>query len=120
MNSPELGKTIRRFRISKGYTQREFSDLTGIPISTLKNYELGRYAPKDEMIDKICAAFQISKSALLSQNAQEEKGFMKANMLTNQLIGLFAGGELTDADKEAVIMTLQRAYIACKNKDSAE
>lgn len=31
-----------------------------------------------------------------------------------ELSGMFAGGELSDADKDAVMIALQKAYFDCK------
>lgn len=50
--------------------------------------------------------------------SSNRKACMKrAKALAQELIGMFAGGELTDEDKDAVMLTLQRAYVACETKN---
>ena len=41
-------------------------------------------------------------------------GKQQAEQLVAQLSGLFAGGQLTDADKDAVMIALQKVYFECK------
>ncbi len=38
----KLGKKIKSIRISEGLTQKRFAEIVGIPLISLKNYELGR------------------------------------------------------------------------------
>ena len=38
----------------------------------------------------------------------------RASSAIAELAGMFAGGELSDADKDAVMLALQKAYWDCK------
>ena len=42
------------------------------------------------------------------------RGRQQAEQLVAELSGMFAGGELSDADKDAVMIALQKAYFDCK------
>ena len=40
-----MGRFIRVLRYDLGMTQKEFSEAFGIPLSSLKQYEIGRHMP---------------------------------------------------------------------------
>ena len=42
------------------------------------------------------------------------RGRQQAEALVAELSGLFAGGELSDSDRDAVMIALQKAYFECK------
>ena len=52
---------------------------------------------------------------VLQANEQYGSGGKKeAEQLVSQHVGMFAGGELTDEDKDAVMRALTEAYFDCK------
>lgn len=42
------------------------------------------------------------------------RGKRQAEELVNELSGMFAGGELSESDMDAVMIALQKAYFDCK------
>lgn len=49
----EIKDKIKIGRLRKNLTQRQLSDLTGIPISSIQKYETGERIPKREALKKI-------------------------------------------------------------------
>lgn len=66
MNTAE---TIKRLREEAGFSRRDFSQHTGIPLRTLEDWEAGRRTPP-EYIPRLLA-YQLKYEALIGQ--QEEQ-----------------------------------------------
>ena len=61
-----VGKKIRYYRELRGLSQQQLSDFSGIPLGTLKKYEIGNRNPKADALQRIANALQISTSSLHS------------------------------------------------------
>ncbi|EEF5710359.1 helix-turn-helix domain-containing protein [Salmonella enterica] len=51
--SSDRGKKLRAIRKAEKLTQQQFSDLTGISLATIKNYERGRFEVGLKVIDAV-------------------------------------------------------------------
>ena len=61
----EIGKIIRQSRIKKGLTITGMSKITGIPIQTISNIELGESkSPSFEVVAKICNELNLDMNKL--------------------------------------------------------
>ncbi|UGA55306.1 helix-turn-helix domain-containing protein [Vibrio sp. VB16] len=61
----ELGQKIKQMRISEGLTQKNFAEIVGIPLISLKNYELSRRSSINSTnLLKITTHFQFQKYTL--------------------------------------------------------
>lgn len=58
-----IGEQIRFYREKIGYTQTMLSQETGIPLGTIKKYEISNRKPKKVAMDKIAHALRISPNA---------------------------------------------------------
>ena len=65
-----VGKKIRYYRELRGLSQQQLSDFSGIPLGTLKKYEIGNRNPKAEPLQRIADALQISISSLHTINLE--------------------------------------------------
>ena len=98
--------------------------VVGISRRNYISYEKdGRYPRKREMYYKLAEVFGCDVNYLLTEDekfvlqANEQYGSggkKEAEQLVSQLVGMFAGGELTDEDKDAVMRALTEAYFDCK------
>lgn len=68
-----IGENLKRERKAAGYTQREFAQLLGMPVSTYSNYENGNRDPGPETLKKIADALDVPLDRLLSISEQMEK-----------------------------------------------
>lgn len=58
-DSEEIGERIKELRKSKGVSQKELAQKTGLSIGSIQGYEQGRYNPKLEVIVKIAGALGV-------------------------------------------------------------
>lgn len=72
----ELGKQIKRLRISKGYTQEELSEMIDISQRALSSIELGNNFVTAETIDKLLEAFDITVEELFATNYLKETAIL--------------------------------------------
>lgn len=61
----EWGRSIRAYRKLKGYTQQDFAKEIRVSVSLLGEVERGIRVPDDELIERICASLQMSKSDMM-------------------------------------------------------
>ncbi len=81
------------------------------------------YPRNREIYDRMAAYFGVEKNYLMAEDesfvtqASEQfgsRGKQQAEALVAELTGLFAGGELSENDRDAVMIALQKAYFDCK------
>ncbi len=58
-----VGEKIKYYRELRGLNQKQLSDLSGIPLGTLKKYEINNRNPKEDPLQRIAAALHISITA---------------------------------------------------------
>ncbi len=58
--------TLKRERMNRGMSMREFSDEIGIALSSLQEYEAGRRIPRGDTIAQIAEKLHTSPAALVS------------------------------------------------------
>jgi len=118
---------LRELRIEANLTQAELAERAGVSTRTIQNYELGTRKPVHmEMVQKLAAALGTTTEYLLSENevfvaqASDQygrRGMMQAKELIDGMSGLFAGGSLSDEDKDAVMKALQDIYWESKARN---
>lgn len=67
MDSKNIGKNIKVWRISKGLGQTDLAKLLGVTKSTVSSWESGRFTPSIEKINKLAEIFNIEPKLLLSE-----------------------------------------------------
>ena len=123
-NTMKFAEKIRQLRKEKALTQREVAVHCGVSMRTYISYEQeGRYPRKREIYEKMAEMFGVDRNYLLTEDEEfvseasdryGRRGRQQAEALVAELSGLFAGGELSDSDRDAVMIALQRAYFECK------
>jgi len=68
----ELGKQIKKLRVSRGYTQEKLSEMLDISQRALSSIEKGDNFVTAETLDKILSAFDITAEDLFATNSQKE------------------------------------------------
>ena len=116
----KFGEKVRLLRNEKKLSQTELGKMCGLSLRTIRNYEVdGRYP-------KLAAALGCEVNFLLSEDeefvlqAQQSygyKGARDAEELVAGVSALFAGGELSENDKDAVMRALQDAYWMAKERN---
>ena len=116
----KFGEKVRLLRNEKKLSQTELGKMCGLSLRTIRNYEVdGRYP-------KLATALGCEMNFLLSEDeefvlqAQQSygyKGARDAEELVAGVSALFAGGELSENDKDAVMRALQDAYWMAKERN---
>ena len=119
-----FGEKLLQLRTTRHLTQEEVAKAIGITRRSYLDYENGsRYPRTRDKYEALAKFFDVDVNYLYTENEEflDEaakkygyRGRKQANALVNELAGMFAGGELTDEDKTAVMMDIQRAYWFCK------
>lgn len=115
-----FAEKMKQLRNRKGATQQEVANALGITLRTVQNYEMGASLPKKrETIKNIAAYYSVPVSALLSEEdyyiyeAEQRGGEEDARHLYTLLAdmsALFAGGRVSEEDRNTVMKTLTDLY----------
>jgi transcriptional regulator with XRE-family HTH domain len=111
---------LKEKRTAAGMSQAELASRVGVTSRTIQNYELGSRMPQNmEIVQKLADALHTTTDYLMG-NADRQimaayvRGGSAAardvETLVSELSGLFAGGELDEEEKDAVMAALTRAY----------
>lgn len=119
-----FAEKIRLLRNQKGMSQEAVAKALGVTRRTYISYERdGRYPKDRERYVRLAEIFGVDKNYLYTEDERfigeaaaefGSKGARQARVLVNELSGLFAGGELSDEDRDAVMQSLQEAYWLAK------
>ena len=122
-----FAEKLKQLRGIARLTQEEVANKVGVAYRTYQNYETGNKYPRNtEVYGKLAALFGVTADYLLSEEDHylidaNEKGGAKAMKDVQKLIaevgGLFAGGELSESDKEKVFMALSEIYWDSRNRN---
>ncbi|MFV0636021.1 helix-turn-helix domain-containing protein [Mitsuokella sp.] len=115
---------LLQLRRARRLTQKEVAAACGITRQTYSGYESGERYPKKKETYRVLADFFAVKVDYLYTDSEAfigeagsqygRRGMAQAKELVGQLAGMFAGGELSDEDRDAVMRSLERAYWLAK------
>lgn len=115
---------LKQLRTEKNLTQEEVATAVGVSRRTYVSYEQeGRYPRDRKLYGKLAEVFGCDPNYLMTEDevfiaeASDQygaRGKRQAEQLVAELSGMFAGGELSESDKDAVMIALQKAYFDCK------
>lgn len=122
-----FGEKFKIEREKKGMTQQEVADALGINRRMITRYENGISFPRTkDAYRKIAVFFGVDVNYLLTDDeefvveASEQygsRGMKQAQELIDGMSGLFAGGTLSEQDKDAVMKALQDIYWESKARN---
>ena len=122
----KFNERLKKYREEKGLTQAQLSELAGITARQIQNYEGGKARHRLDAAEKIAKALNITTDELLgnadmlvAQAAEKygARGAKQAQQLTDELTGLFTGGDLAEEDMELMMKAIQDAYWIAKEKN---
>lgn len=123
-----FGEKLRQYRTQKGLTQAELAKKAGLGLNTITNYEKGKTYPQNRKVYTVLAAIlgvnvndlKNESDDFIAQAGEMygSRGASQAESLIKDAHALFAGGELSDADKDGVMLALQDAYWVCKRENT--
>ena len=96
----ELGRKIKKLRISKGYTQEKLSEMIDISQKALSSIEIGENFVTADTLDKLLVALEITSENLFATNdVKEPAQLIKAINQNLAIIG-------NDSEKLEIIYNL--------------
>lgn len=123
----KFSEKLKELRKNANFTQAQMSEKIGVSLRTYKNYELGESYPRNrEVYHKLADILSTDVNHLLTEDEEfvtsaSEKygpgGRRQAEKVISDVAGLFAGGQLSDVDKDAVMQALQQVYWDSKEEN---
>lgn len=122
-----FGEKFKNERKKRGLTQQEVADGLGITRRMITRYEKNEAFPRTkDAYKRIAAFFDIDVNVLLTEDEEfivrsaeqyGSRGMKQAQELIDGMSGLFAGGTLSEQDKDAVMKALQDIYWESKARN---
>jgi transcriptional regulator with XRE-family HTH domain len=127
MDNKTFSDRVRDLRTDRSLTQKELAKLSGISLRSIQNYETAQRAPANiSVVQQLAKALGTTSAELLGEDGRlvleaSERGGRSAardvKELVTEVSGLFAGGEIDDSEKDAVMAALSAAYWDAKEKN---
>lgn len=102
MEFKALGERIKHERLSKGLTQLQLSQITGIPNSTISNVECGHRIARIEQIIEIAKALGVNVSDLVELKEEERSCLFSSNLKLLRIANGWSQKELAERARLAV------------------
>ena len=131
-----FSEKVKDARTALGLKQQELGELCGVSTNTIFQYEKGMKKPRVTTLAKLAKALQVSTTFLSDDNCDDpmkdiEKdnyidkarelygstGARQAKQLTEELTGLFAGGDIAEQDMDVMMKAIQDAYWIAKENN---
>jgi len=122
-----FSEKLKEARKQANMTQKELADAAGVSWRAIQTWEAGRLPKSLDPVLRTAAVLNTSAEALLSESDQyvieaAEKGGTKAardvDQLVSEVIGLFAGGEIDEEEKDGIMAALNEAYWIAKKSNA--
>lgn len=115
-----FGEKFKAERLRRRMTQQQVADALDINLRMITRYEKGESFPRTrESYRRIAELFGCNINYFLAEDDDfdvsdkgqySEDSRRDAQQLINSMSGLFAGGDLTESDKDAVMQALEKIY----------
>ena len=115
----KFGEKLRDLRQRNGLTQAELAEKAGISLRTTYPKKREIYKVLADILDVDVNYLRNEDDEFITMAGQKYgyRGAKQAEELVAQIGGLFAGGELSESDKDAVMQSLQKAYWDAKEEN---
>lgn len=122
----KFNERLKELREQRNLTQEQLAKASGVSSRMIQRYEYGVSRPRLDAAEKLAKALSVSADELLGNAgvliAQADdkygaRGAKQAQQLTDELTGLFAGGEMAEEDMDVMMKALQDAYWIAKEKN---
>ena len=115
-----FSERLQKERIRAQLTQKELAAKSGLSERTIQSYELGKRTPNQiTSVQRIAEVLGVRTEYLLGEDGMlvvsaAERGGPNAKRdvseLVEELTAMFAGGELSEQDRDAAMRALNAAY----------
>ena len=134
-----FSEKVKDARLQLGLSQTQLGDAVGISLRAIVSYEKGEKKPRPGTMLKLAKALGVSVKFLSDdtcknpmediekdgyiEEAREKygaKGARDVDKLLADNAALFAGGELSQEQKDAFFQAVMTAYVTCKEEAKAK
>ncbi len=118
---------LKEARKQASLTQKELAEQAGVSWRAVQTWEAGRLPKSLDPVMKVAAVLGTTAQSLLSDSdtyviEAAEKGGAKAardvDALVSEVIGLFAGGDIDEEEKDGIMAALNEAYWIAKKSNT--
>ena len=122
----KFNERLKALREKSGMTQEQLAKESGVSARMIQRYESGSYRPRLGGAEQIAKALNVTTDQLLgtdgmlvAQAAEKygARGTKQAQQLTDEVTGLFTGGELAQDDMDVMMQAIMDAYWLAKEKN---
>ena len=122
----KFNERLKELREKNNLTQEQLAKISGVSSRMIQRYEYGTSRPRLDAAEKIAKALNVSTNELLGNadmliaQANEKygaRGAKQAQQLTEEVTGLFAGGDMAEEDMDLMMKAIQDAYWIAKEKN---
>lgn len=130
-----FSEKVKDARLQLGLSQQQLGEATGVSLRTILSYEKGEKMPRQGTLLKLAKALGVSSKFLIDdlcenpmediekdsyiEDAREKYGNNGAKDVEKLLAdnaALFAGGELSQEQKDEFFQAVMVAYVTCKEE----
>ena len=134
-----FAEKILTARTELGMTQKQLAEATDLSLRTILAYEKGEKSPRASTMLKLAKALKVSVKFLSDDECMnpvediEKDGYIEearerygtagardVDSLLRDNAALFAGGELSQDQKDAFFQAVMTAYVTCKEEAKAK
>ena len=128
-----FAEKVKMARSELGLSQTELGEASGVSLRTILAYEKGKAKPRQSSLLKLAKALNVSTKFLMDDSCENplkdiekdgyiaearerygSKGVKDINRLLDESKALFAGGELSQDQKDQFFQAVMTAYVVSK------
>ncbi|MBQ7266602.1 MAG: helix-turn-helix transcriptional regulator [Firmicutes bacterium] len=128
-----LPEKIKLLRLSENLSREQLAQKVGVSKQSIGFYENNQKKPRQDTLFKLAKALNVSVKYLIDDNCENphegeekdsfvneahtkfgSKGAREIDELLDENKALFAGGELSQEEKDAFFEAIMTAYVHCK------
>ncbi len=119
-----LGEKLKRLRAERHLSQQEVADAIRVTRGTYLSYENGQRHPRNRKgYEKLAKFYNVDVEYLYGNDElfldavsgeYNSRARRQAEVLVENVKGMFAGGDISEDDKDAVMQAIQAAYWEAK------
>ena len=134
-----FAEKLKEARVSLGISQTELGKTVGVSQRSIQAYENGEKTPRQATMAKLAKFLKVSVKFLTDEECDDpvaeiekdnyidearerygSKGARDVEQLLADNAALFAGGELSQDQKDAFFQAVMTAYVTCKEEAKAK
>ena len=107
----QFNEKLQSLRKRYSVSQTDLANAVGVSRKSIQYYESGVRYPRNAVLVKLADFFNVNIDYLTStDDISDGKRMFSAANLVNEVAALFAGGTLSEEDKDLAMRVIQEAY----------